>query len=117
MSNYIRLKNHNRIAKVKMPRGTNIVIRARGPILPGSISTANSRCGTPNCVCKASPPKLHGTYYRWTGVIEGKRTTKTISKQMAEECERRIRNYRALQRELERILEQALAHAPWAEPQ
>jgi len=34
MSNYIRLSNHNRIAKVKMPRGTNIVIRARGPILP-----------------------------------------------------------------------------------
>src|SRR5580658_7424956 len=64
ISNYIRLQNHNRIAKVKMARGIKIVIRARGPILPGSISTANSRCGTPNCVCKASPPKLHGTYYR-----------------------------------------------------
>jgi len=100
-----------------MPRGTNIVIRARGPILPGSISTAKSRCGTPNCVCKASPPKLHGTYYRWTGFIKGKRTTKTISKQMAEECRRRIKNYRGLQRELERILEQSLTNAPWAEPQ
>jgi hypothetical protein len=117
MSNYIWLKNHNGIANVKMPRGTKIVTRIRGPILPGSISTAKSRCGTPNCVCKASPPKLHGPYYRWTGFIKGKRTTKTISKQMAEECRRRIKNYRALQRELERILEQSLANAPWAEPQ
>ena len=117
MSNYIRLSNRYRIANVKAPRGTNIVICARGPILPGSISTAKSRCGTPNCVCKASPPKLHGTYYRWTGVIDGKRTTKTISKQMAEECKRRIKHYRALQRELERTLERSLANAPWAEPQ
>jgi len=100
-----------------MRRGTNIVIRARGPILPGSISTAKSQCGNPNCACKASPPKLHGTYYRWTGFIEGRRTTKTISKLMAEECRRRIKNYRALQRELGRILEDSLDNAPGAEPQ
>src|SRR5580700_6798600 len=106
-----------RMSSEKLVRTTKITFVAEGPILPGSVSTAKSQCGTPNCVCKASPPKLHGTYYRWTGVIEGKRTTKTISKQMAEECKRRIKNYRALQRELERILEQALANAPWAEPQ
>ena len=93
--------------------GTTLVIRAKGPILPGSVSTANSQCGKPNCACKANPPKLHGTYYRWTGFIAGQRTTKTISKQQAEECQRRIKNYHALQHQLDQILEDALTNAPW----
>jgi len=86
------------------------------PILPGSISTARSRCGKPRCACKLRPPRLHGTYYRWTGFIEGKRTTKTISKKDAQECLRRIRNYRRLQRDMERLLRTALANAPWEPP-
>ena len=81
---------------------------AEGPILPGSVSTAKSQCGKPNCACKASPPNSHGTYYRWTGFLKGKRTTKTITKEAAEECERRIKNYRALQGQLDQIIEEAL---------
>jgi len=92
---------------------TKITIVAKGPILPGSISTASIQCGKSNCVCKASPPKLHGPYYRWTGFIKGKRTTKTINKRVAEECERRIKNYRDLQTILEQIVKDALASAPW----
>jgi len=83
------------------------------PILPGSISTARSRCGKVRCACKLRPPRLHGTYYRWTGFIEGRRTTKTISKEMAQECLRGIRNYRRLQAEIEKLLREALARAPW----
>lgn len=94
---------------------TRINIVARGPILPGSISTAKSECGKANCICKARPPKLHGTYYRWTGFIKGKRTTKTISKEMAKECEKRIENYRALQSKLDQLVEKALENAPWSE--
>jgi hypothetical protein len=94
---------------------TKITIVIEGPILPGSISTARSQCGKANCVCKADPPKLHGIYYRWTGVIDGKRTTKTISREVAKECERRIENYRALQKKLDQILDDALAEAPWNE--
>jgi len=48
-------------------------------------------------------------------VIDGKRTTKTISKEMAAECERRIENYRSLQQKLDEILQEALAEAPWNE--
>ena len=85
-----------------------------GPILPGSISTAKSECGTPNCVCKdKKKPKLHGTYYRWTGFIEGKRTTRTITKEEFEESERRIENYRRLMEKLDRLLATSLRHAPW----
>jgi hypothetical protein len=69
------------IAAGATPGTTTLTIRAQGPILPGSLSTAKSQCGKPNCACKTSPAKLHGTYHRWTGFIAGKRTTKTISKQ------------------------------------
>ena len=97
---------------IRMSR-VKISVVSDGPILPGSISTARSQCGKPNCACKVKPLKLHGTYYRWTGVLEGKRTTKTISKEVAAECERRIENYRALQQKLDKILQEALAEAPW----
>ena len=84
------------------------------PILPGSISTANSQCGTEGCSCKKKrSPQLHGTYYRWTGFIDGKRTTKTISKEVAQECKRRIRRYRRLQKQIDALLAEALHRAPW----
>jgi len=91
-------------------------IEIEWPILPGSISTARSRCGKERCACKLGSPCLHGIYYRWTGFIEGKRTTKTLSKEEAQECQRRIRNYRRLQRDIERLLRKALANAPWTSP-
>ena len=94
--------------------GKLIILKIVGPLLPGSVSTAESQCGKPNCACKQRVPKLHGTYYRWTGILDGKRTTKTISKQEAQECQRRIENYRALQTELAEILVDALKNAPWS---
>jgi uncharacterized protein involved in tolerance to divalent cations len=90
-----------------------IILEVTVPLLPGSISTASSTCGKAHCACKENPPKLHGLYYRWTGTLEGKRTTKTISKEAAKECQRRIKNYRRLQRQIEKLLAHALAHAPW----
>ena len=84
------------------------------PVLPGSISTAKSRCGRPGCVCKERSPRLHGVYYRWTGFIGGKRTTRTISKDVAQECRQRIERFRKLQRVIEALTRKAVAHAPWA---
>ena len=84
------------------------------PILPGSISTAKSQCGKERYSCKkARSPELHGVYYRWTGFIDGKRTTKTVSKDVALECKRRIKNFRRLQNEILGLLREALANAPW----
>lgn len=90
-----------------------ILLEITVPLLPGSVTTARSTCGKPHCACKSKRPKLHGLYYRWTGFIQGKRTTKTISKQVAKECQRRIKNYRRLQQHIGKLLAQALAHAPW----
>ena len=83
------------------------------PLLPGSLSTARSTCGKPNCACKAKPPKLHGPYYRWTGFLEGKRTTKTLTPQQARECRKRIARYRALEKQIRQLVRQALQQAPW----
>ena len=83
------------------------------PLLPGSLSTARSTGGTPNCACKAKPPKLHGPYYRWTGFLQGKRTTKTLTLEQARECRKRRANYRALQKQIRQLLRQALQAAPW----
>src|SRR5437870_2902290 len=58
------------MSRTKRTSRTKITVVAEGPILPGSISTAKSQCGKAHCACKASPPKLHGTYYRWTGFLE-----------------------------------------------
>jgi len=91
------------------------IISFRGPILSGSISTAKSQCGKPNCACKKSKKYLHGVYYRWTGVISGKRTTKTITKEMAAECEKRIKNFRLLEEKIKKIIDDANENAPWNE--
>jgi len=84
-----------------------------GPILTGSVSRASSPCGKPNCACKQNPPKLHGPYYRWTGFLDGKRTTKTINKEMALECKRRILHFRNMQRMVEELVRDSLRSAPW----
>jgi hypothetical protein len=92
---------------------TKMTISVKLPLLPGSLSTAQSTCGKPNCICKAQPPKLHGTYYRWTGIVEGKRTTVTLSAQEAKECGRRLRNYKTVKKVIDKMLQQGLKNAPW----
>jgi hypothetical protein len=93
----------------------NKTITFKSPILSGSISTAKSQCGKTNCACKKSKKNLHGVYYRWTGVLSGKRTTKTITKEMAAECEKRIKNFRLLEATIKKIIDEANENAPWNE--
>jgi hypothetical protein len=88
-------------------------LRLDWPLLPGCISTVHSRCGKARCVCKGKPPKLHGPYYRWTGLVQGKPTTITLSEAEARDCERRIRRLRRLEERLSRWLERAMRQAPW----
>lgn len=88
-------------------------IEIGGKILNGTVSTARSRCGKKKCACKSKKPRLHGTYYRWTGIINGKRTTKTITPEVANECRKRIQNYRKVKKQFDNILRLALQEAPW----
>ncbi len=83
------------------------------PILPGCISMFKNKCGKLNCACRADHHKLHGPYYRWTGTINGKFTSRIITKEIAEECRKRINNYKKLQKEIKKLLDEGIKHAPW----
>ena len=107
MYNYIKMKAKN-TDPIKL-----LTITLKRPLLPGSLSTARSTCGKPQCPCHRDPAHRHGLYYRWTGLINGKRTTRTISRVQAQECRARIKNYRLLQKTIARLLQQALQDAPW----
>lgn len=93
-----------------------IIINKKFPILPGSISIAYAKCGKKNCICMTNARKIHGPYYRWTGLIDGKRTTITISKEAATESLRRIKQYKQLIRQWDAIMKKALKNAPWKVP-
>ena len=101
--------------KMSRKKKQKVEISVTGPVLPGSISTAMAKCGRKNCKCRTSSEFLHGPYYRWTGAIDGKLTTVTLSESEAKECSRRIENWRKLQQEIDLIKEKALARAPWNE--
>ena len=107
---YIRMKTQ------KSENIKNLTLPVQLPLLPGSISTARSTCGKPQCPCHHNPEKRHGVYYRWTGILEGKRTTKTLSQEEARECQTRIKNYRELQKHVRKLVGQALQNAPWKKP-
>ena len=98
----------------KAPNPQTVAIEVTLPIMPGSLSTARSTCGKPQCACHRDPDKRHGLYYRWTGILKGKRTTKTLSREEARACQVRIQNYRALQRTIGALLRHSLKTAPWS---
>ena len=65
-------------------------------------------------VCIGYQVGLAGFVRAFMTTLGGKRTTKTLSKEVARECQRRIKNYRKLQQAIEKLLAQALADAPWS---
>ena len=103
--------------KIKTPKTKNIknlTLSVKLPLLPGTVSTARSKCGKPQCPCQQDPAKRHGVYYRWTGFLKGKRTTKTLSQAEARACRASIKNYRKLQKTVAALIRQALKIAPWS---
>ncbi len=108
------------VPKLTAPRGQRAPAKTRWlrldwPLLPGCISKAYSRCGQPGCACKGRPPRLHGPYYRWTGLVAGKPTTITLDPAEARECQRRIKRFRSLQKRLRRWIAEGMRWAPWNE--
>ena len=89
-------------------------ISFQSPILYGHISVVKNKCGRPNCACKKDPSKLHGPYHVWTGIIDGKQTSRTISEDLAEECRRKIDNYRKLQERIKALIDEELQNLQWS---
>lgn len=89
------------------------IISVPEPILPGSIATVWIRCGKKNCACHNDPKHKHGPYYQWSGIINGKRTSKLIPPELLNECQKRIKNYEKLSASLDALKVRAVKNAPW----
>lgn len=61
-------------------------------VLPGTITERLTRCGRPNCACKADPPRRHGPYWHWTRKIKNKTVGSYLNKSQADEYEHWIVN-------------------------
>ena len=71
------------------------------------------KCTNPDCRCHTDPSFRLGLYHRWTGKMNGKLVSRSISKEAAEECRRRIDNYKALMKKIEGLLDEEVAREPW----
>jgi hypothetical protein len=74
-----------------------------------------ARCGKQTCKCREDPSQRHGPYYRWTGIIDGKKTTVTLTQEEAQACQQRIKNFKKLQARLAKVITVALEAAPWTQ--
>jgi len=92
------------------------ILSIDSPILPGSTFMVKIKCGKQNCKCSQDKSKLH-TVYQWSGLIDGKNTTRTLSKDMFIECKKRINNYKKLQKNLKKIINRGLKNSPWVKKQ
>lgn len=89
-------------------------LKVPGNILYGSVAEVMVKCGKKNCCCHGDPSRRHGPYFQWTGFIHGKRTTvKLPSRDVAQECLRRIENYALLLKQVESLKDEAIETAPW----
>lgn len=54
-----------------------------GYIASGSLAPRFTRCGKPNCACRAEPPKLHGPYWHWSTKVNGKTVNRRLNEREA----------------------------------
>jgi hypothetical protein len=55
-----------------------------GFVLPGAVLSRHMRCGKTNCRCHAEPPELHGPYFQWNRMVEGRTLTRLLPAQLAD---------------------------------
>ena len=83
--------------------------------LPGTLADRKTRCGYPNCRCRADPPQLHGPYHQWTRKKNGKTTTRILTDDQLACYQPWFSNHRRL-RELITELEQLSLAITEADP-
>ena len=67
-----------------------------GLALPGSVEVRRTRCGKPNCRCKAEPAQLHGPYIVWTRKVEAKTVTRVLTPEQLDDYRPLFDNARRL---------------------
>ncbi len=79
-----------------------------GYVASGSLAPRYSRCGKPNCRCRADPPQLHGPYWHWTAKVDGKTVNRRLTDAEAAIYQEWIANDRRLRDLVEQL--HAVAH-------
>ncbi|MFQ5544102.1 MAG: DUF6788 family protein [Nitrospiria bacterium] len=90
----------------------NISIKADGPILSGNVFVSWVKCGKKNCRCAINPDKRHKVY-QWSGNIDGKNSSRALTREMFLECKKRIANYKKFKRLFNLEVKKAFKVAPW----
>jgi hypothetical protein len=67
-----------------------------GFISSGSVVQRFVSCGKPGCRCQADPPQLHGPYWQWTRLVNGKTVTRRLGPGQARLYQQWIANRRRL---------------------
>lgn len=83
-----------------------------GLLLAGNVSSAQVKCGKKNCACYEDEEKRHQVY-KWAGHINGKHTTRSLTKESYIECQERLKNYKKLLQQIEKTLQSDITIAPW----
>lgn len=65
-------------------------------ICSGSLLQRMKTCGKPNCRCAQTPPLLHGPYFEWTRLEDGRLVHRTLSREQADIIKKAIDNYWAI---------------------
>ena len=101
------------MSRKKVKKTEKITINLDWPAMPGSISQTSGKCGKKNCRCQRESDYVHGPYYRWTGKINGRYTSVILTKEEAEECRRRVKRWRGLEKKIALLAKKGLSRAPW----
>jgi len=72
--------------------------------VPGRLRTIYSRCGKDYCACQTSKKARHGPYILWDRKVNGKLTSKMVSREMAIQIKKWIENRNKLENLVQEIL-------------
>lgn len=76
-----------------------------GYMLKGNLAQRLTRCGNPRCPCHAQPPRLHGPYWQWNTVVDGKRVTHLIGVDQLASYQQWIANRKQAEKLLDQMQE------------
>ena len=89
--------------KMQASKYKKIILQVKFPLLPGSVSTASSTCGKPNCVCVQG--QRHGPFYYLTSNLAPGHVLKFLLKDSAQQqsAKEGVRHYQAHWERLEEL--------------
>ena len=80
-----------------------------GFALPGSVQSRFFECTRRNnCRCHEDPANRHGPYHYWTGTVQGRQTSVTVSEDQLAVVQEWIDNARALGRVIKQMQNESL---------